>query len=266
MGQHFLCDEGVLHRILESAHVIKSDQVLEIGAGIGTLTEELAKRAGSVFAVEIDGNLAVALRSNLQKAGSVNVKIIHRDFLQLNLGKLTTEGSRKFKVVGNLPYQATSPILEKLVQDRSFIDSCYLTIQLEVAQRITTPVGSKGGSSLGVMVQAFADCELIEKIPPEAFFPPPEVHSALISMKFLAKPRFHSDQETFFKVVRSAYNLRRKTIRNALSLSTYLDLETHTVEEALEKAGIDKNRRGETLSITEFDNLAKAIYDIISKS
>lgn len=128
-----------------------------------------------------------------------------------------------------------------------------------MAQRITTPVGSKGGSSLGVLIQSYAECELLEEIPPEAFYPPPEVHSALIRIEFLEEPRFSSDEETFFKVVRSAFNLRRKTIRNALSLSTYLDLDPTGVEKALEKAKIDKSRRGETLTIQEFERLTEAI-------
>lgn len=259
LGQHLLCDENILKIILDAAELSGDDLVIEIGAGLGTVTLELAKRVGKAIAVEIDPRLVPILRANLQSCKITNVEILNQDFLKLNLEQIVkAEGAERAKAIGNLPYRATSPILEKLVEEREALDSAVLTIQLEVAEKITAPPGPKTGA-LRVLLQSFADVSLITKISRNVFFPRPEVDSALIKLQFLEKPRFSADEELFLKVVRSAFNLRRKTIKRALIGSPFLRLAEDSADQALKRAGIDPQRRGETLTIEEFDRLAAAL-------
>lgn len=258
LGQHFLCDEDILNLMIAHAQLKKTDLVIEVGAGIGTLTQKLAEAAGGVIAVEIDRRLIPLLKESL--CNYSNVEVLQADFLELDLRKvLHAQGATKVRIVGNLPYQATSPILEKLIESRRLISSATLTVQQEVAEKITAKPGSSGTSALGVFVQAFADVEALLKISRHVFFPRPEVDSMLIRLEFLESPRFDGAEELFFKVVRSAFNLRRKTIKKALMQSPFLRLPQRVAEEVLHQAGIDSTRRGETLTLGEFDRLAKMI-------
>ncbi len=258
LGQHFLCDENILKLIIAHAQLNKSDLIIEIGAGIGTLTQRLAEAAHKVIAVEIDQRFVPLLKENLQNYS--NVEVLQADFLELDLNEVAqAQGATKVKIVGNLPYQATSPILEKLIENRRLISSATLTVQQEVAEKIQAKPGSNESSALGIFVQAFANVKALLKISKHVFFPRPQVDSTLIRIEFLESPRFDGAEELFFKVVRSAFNLRRKTIKKALTQSPFLGLSQRAAEDVLHQAGIDPTRRGETLSLEEFDRLAEVI-------
>ena len=264
LGQHFLCDENISKLIIAHAQLDKNDFVIEIGAGIGTLTQKLAEAAAKVIAVEIDKRLIPLLEENLRRYS--NVEILNADFLKVDLRtvcKLAGSQVKKLQIVGNLPYQVTSPILEKLIESRRLISSATLTVQQEVAEKIATKPGSSAGSALGVFVQAFADVRALLKISNHVFFPRPDVDSMLVRLDFLESPRFESDEELFFKVVRSVFNLRRKTIKRAIIQSPFLRLPHKVAEEVLLKASIDSARRGETLTLEEFDGLTRVIARVL---
>jgi len=259
LGQHFLCDANILEKIVAAAELSTGDLVIEPGAGLGTLTLALAARAGKVIAVELDGRLVPILRANL--AGCANVEVLHEDFLKLDLeGSVRAAGLARAKVVGNLPYQITSPILERLVRARAVLALAVLMVQQELAEKLAAPPGPQA-SALGVQLQAHADVELLFRVPRTVFLPPPEVDSGVVRLRFLERPRFAADEETFSKVVRAAFHLRRKTIKGALVRSPHLLLSEESALQALQRAGIDQKRRGESLSVEEFDLLAQAIQE-----
>lgn len=265
LGQHFLCDENILEKILAAAELEGDELVIEPGAGLGTLTVALAARAREVIAIELDGRLIPLLQANLRRWGRANVEILHRDFLKLGLEELVqTKGFAKdeAKVVGNLPYGITAPILERLTSAWRALKLAVVTIQREVAEKLLAPPGPEA-SALGVRVRAFAEVELVAQVPRTVFFPPPEVDSAIVRLRFLERPRFTADEELFFKVVRGAFNLRRKTLLQALSRSPVLGLSTKLARNALELAGIEPTRRGETLTLEEFDRLARALARLL---
>lgn len=263
LGQHFLCDGNVLDKILAAAELSSNDLVIEPGAGFGTLTLALAARAGRVIAVELDPRLVEVLRANLAGSGLTNVEVLQRDFLELDLAGLIASrraalGLARAKVVGNLPYQIASPILEMLLAARAHLSSAVLMVQRELAERLVAPPGPRA-SALGVQLQAVADVKLIAKVSRTVFFPPPEVDSALTKLDFLARPRIEAEEELFSRVVRAAFNLRRKTIKQALIRSPFLRLPEEVALTALKEAQLEPRRRGESLSLEEFDRLAQAI-------
>ncbi len=257
-GQHFLCDETVLELIIAAAELDRQETVLEIGAGIGTLTRRLAPEVRRLFAVEIDRRLIALLRENL--APYPNVQIVPADFLKLELENLLPD--EPMKALGNLPYGVSAPILRRLVGQRRHFRTAVLLLQFEVAQKLTARPGSRMISALGLWLQAFAQVRLIKKIPPDSFFPAPEVSSALVRLDFLPRPRFSADEQRFGQVVRAAFNLRRKMLRRALQQSPLLKLSAQQAQRALELAEIDPRRRGESLSIEEFDRLACALAQL----
>lgn len=257
LGQHFLCDHNILEKVVAAAELSSDDFVIEPGAGLGTLTLALAARAGRVIAVELDPRLIPVLRANV--AGCSNVEVLHADFLRLDLeGLVRASGSAEGKVVGNLPYGVTSPILERLIAERGVLGSAVLMVQDELAERLVAPPGPRA-NALGVQLQAVADVKLLFRVPRTVFLPPPEVDSAIIRLVFLPGPGFEADERVFSRVVRAAFNLRRKTIKQALVRSPLLRLPEEGVVQALQEAGISERRRGESLSIEEFDRLAQAI-------
>lgn len=253
LGQHFLVDENVLRKIAVAAQGDRDDIVVEIGAGIGTLTQVLAQRAQFVIAVEIDARLGPLLHENLQ--GYPNVRIVQGDFLEFDLSAVAP----KINVVGNLPYNITAPILEKLVEAHRILRRATLLVQVEVAEKLCAAPGARDASAVTILVQSFADVQKLFCVSRHVFYPKPEVSSALVRLEFRQKPRFTAPEELFFKVVRAAFNLRRKTLRRALTQSPQLALPEEIVLRALEQAGIDPQRRGETLSLEEFDRLAQAL-------
>ena len=251
LGQNFLVDSDVLAQIAAEVEKAAPHEIIEIGAGLGTVTRKLRELAVRVIAVELDHRLAAALEEDF--ASFRNVEIIEKDFLELDLKKL---GKGPYYVVGNLPYRITSPILAKLVQGRERITHALLLTQEEVAQKIMDSPGVHG-SALGVFVNAYASLELLHGVPKTSFYPVPQVDSALWRMEFLDRPRFTADKDTFFALVRAIYGKRRKMLRRALR-----DLiPTNKVDKILNVASISPTRRGETLSIAELDRLAHAIFD-----
>jgi len=250
LGQNFLVDRGVLTRIVEEVKKSAPPAIIEIGAGLGTVTRELGKFADRVIAVELDHRLGAALRRDL--AGLKNVIIVEADFLTLDLAEL---GRGPYYVVGNLPYRITSSILTKLVRERKMITQALLITQVEVAQKIMDSPGVHG-SALGVLVNAYAALEALQVVPRTSFHPVPQVDSMLWRMEFLDRPRFTASEDAFFTLVRAIYGKRRKMLRRALR-----DLiPPPRVEEVLMRASISPTRRGETLNYPELDRLAHAIF------
>jgi 16S rRNA (adenine1518-N6/adenine1519-N6)-dimethyltransferase len=255
-GQNFLCDENIVIKIIEAAELTSSDSVLEIGGGLGTLTQQIAGSSQEVAVVEIDSDLVPILKTNL--ADFPHVQVIHEDALKLDWKGLFPD-PKKFKCLGNLPYNLTSPLLEKLIEARTRIEFAIWMTQIEVAQKITASVGTRETSSLGVFVQSFCDVKILFRVSHNAFFPKPEVGSAVLKITPLAQPRFQAREESFQKIVRSSFGMRRKTLYRALCMAPLLNLAPEKIRTMLANAGIEESRRGETLSIEEFDKIARQL-------
>lgn len=262
LGQNFLLDPNLLKRIATSAELTTADTVLEIGPGSGNLTRELAERAGNVVAVELDKGLQPILSEAL--AGYKNVHLVWGDFLKQDLAYLwglvppLPGGERK--IVANVPYYISTPILVKILTSDAPPSLAVILLQQEVAERLTADPGSKAYGSLSVLAQYHAEPELVVKVPPGAFFPPPEVASAVVRLRFRAEPPVVVNDSAFlFRIVRASFGQRRKTILNSLNGSLGPELGREILSEALMRAGIDPRRRGETLSLMEFAALTRAI-------
>ncbi len=252
LGQNFLVDEAALSRILAAADLSSEDTVVEVGAGLGTLTRLLARRAGRVVAVELDARLVRVLTDRL--ADFPHLQIIQGDILSLsNLGV----AHLGYKVVGNLPYYITSAVLRHFLENEPRPRLLVVTVQREVAERIVARPPHM--SVLAVSVQFYGQPRLVARIPAGAFYPPPKVDSAVVRIDVTAQPTIVLDPELdptdFFRVVRAGFGQRRKTLRN--SLSAGLGILPAQVEKALESAGIDPRRRAETLSLPEWAKLAR---------
>lgn len=261
LGQHFLVDANILKKIATAAELAPEDTVVEIGAGIGTLTQELAQRAGRVIAVELDDRLIPLLQEHLHSYP--NVVVVHQDFLQFDLRSVISD--RKLSIVGNLPYYVTAPIVEKLVEAHEILKSATLLVQHEVAEKLCAAPGSRNASAITIFVQSFADVQRLFSVSRHAFFPQPEVDSTLVRLQFCERPKFCAPEDIFFRVVRAAFNLRRKTIKQALTRSPLLNLPIEIALEALEQTRLSPQRRGETLSLEEFDRLAQALATLLAQ-
>lgn len=251
LGQNFLIDEQVVNSIVDAADIKPGDAVLEIGPGIGTLTQGLAEAGANVTAVEIDRRLIEVLSKTLE--GYDNVRVIHGDILRIDISE--TVGAPKYKVVANLPYYITTPIIMGLLEARMPIDVLVTMVQKEVAQRMVAVPGTKDYGSLSVAVQYYTKAEIMFIVKPDSFIPPPSVESAVIRCTVLDKPPVQVNEKIFFRVVKAAFSQRRKTLFNALKTT---GVSGENVKAILEAAGIDGARRGETLSIDEFATLANA--------
>jgi 16S rRNA (adenine1518-N6/adenine1519-N6)-dimethyltransferase len=260
LGQNFLVDGNVLRRIVEAAELGPEAGVLEIGPGIGALTERLARAAGKVVAIELDRRLIPILEELLKPHR--NVEIVHGDALKLDLGRLITErfaGLDKVSVVANLPYYVTTPILMKLLEDRLPLESIVVMVQKEVAGRMTALPGGKDYGSLSVAVRYFAEPEIVCHVPRGVFVPPPNVDSAVVRLRLRARPPVDvRDEELFFRVVHAAFAQRRKTLANNLTVLLGRERRREAAELPA-SLGIDPGRRGETLSLEEFAALANEL-------
>lgn len=259
LGQNFLIDGNIITKICQGAEITKADGVIEIGPGIGTLTQQLSKYAKKVVAVELDTKLLPILEETLE--GLDNVKVINNDILRVDIEKLIEEEFEglNVKVVANLPYYITTPIIMKLLEGKYSIESISVMIQKEVAQRMIANPGKKDYGALSVAVQYYARAEIITEVPSTVFIPKPNVDSAVIKLDIYKKPPVEvMDEKLMFKVVKSAFGQRRKTILNALS-GGYLELEKETIREVLEKAEIDNKKRGEVLSMEDFARISDVI-------
>lgn len=256
-GQHFLGDYNILEKILQAAALMPEEGALEIGSGIGTLTRALAQHARQVLTFEVDAKLIPVIQRNLQ--GFDNVRLVHGDFLRQNLPLLIREtfGDSPFKVVANIPYGITSPILDRLFGVASGWRCAVLMIQREVAERLVAPPGTPEYSAISVFAQYHSRVEIVQRVSRTVFYPPPEVDSAIVRFTPLPKRLPAEEEKRLFRVVRAAFGQRRKTLLNALSGG--LNLPREQVESLLQQAGIDPQRRGETLSLEEFITLTRCL-------
>lgn len=261
-GQNFLVDENILSKIVEAAQLAPSDVVLEVGPGLGALTAALAARAAQVVAVELDRDLLPVLQATVGEVP--NLRLVQGDILDLSLDDLLPPEAKEFKVVANLPYYITSPVLLKFLNAARPWTRLVLMVQREVAERLIAPPGSKEYGSLTISVQFFAEARVVARAPRTAFFPPPEVDSAVVALAARPEP-FPPGRlrDTFFSVVRAGFNQRRKTLRRALSGGGF---SGSAVEAALAEAAIDGGRRAETLDLLEFVRLATCLESHILSS
>jgi len=277
LGQNFLVDAKVLDAIIGAAELSPEDVVLEIGAGLGTLTQRLALLSGGVIAVELDEGLFRVLQRTFGK-GRANVTLIRADILDLDFSILmnvwATHASPiqagrplRIKVIGNLPYYITTPILMKVLDESSLlpIRMVLVTVQEEVGKRMVASPGTKDYGALSIAIAYRSDAEILKRIPSSSFYPQPKVDSALVRLYMRSSPSVDvKDEQLFFQIVRAAFQYRRKTLRNALLLgsrSGEMQLCVDSVDSALHALGFDFRRRGETLSCAEFAALANIVMD-----
>ena len=260
-GQNFLIDTHVLEKIIESAGVTKDDFVLEIGPGIGTMTQYLCESAREVVAVEIDKNLIPILEETLSAYD--NVTVVNQDILKLDINAIAQEknGGRSIKVVANLPYYITTPIIMGLFESHVPIDSITIMVQKEVADRMQEGPGSKEYGALSLAVQYYAKPEIVANVPANCFMPRPNVGSAVIRLTRHAKvPVSVEDEKLMFKIIRASFNQRRKTLANGLNNSPEIHLDKETIQQSIEELGVPVNIRGEALSLEQFAALSNIIY------
>ncbi len=254
LGQNFLIDGNTVRKIVYLAGITKEDCVIEIGPGMGTLTEELAINAKKVISIELDNRLKPILEETL--APYDNTKIIYEDVLKVDLKELIKTECKglNVKIVANLPYYVTTPIIAKLIESELPIQSISLMVQKEVAQRIVAKAHTKDYGSLSLFVQFYAEAKILMKVPKTVFMPQPKVDSVVINLKLREKlPQ--ANKENYFLLVKAAFSKRRKTLINALS-SFGLDIEKEELREALKRAGIEETTRGEDLSMEDYIRLS----------
>ena len=252
-GQNFLIDTHVLDKIINSAEITKEDMVLEIGPGIGTMTQYLSNAAGKVIAVEIDKNLIPILEDTLD--GFDNVRVINEDVLKVDIAKLADEenNGRPIKVVANLPYYITTPIIMGLFENHVPLKSITVMVQKEVADRMQVGPGTKDYGALSLAVQYYASPYIVANVPPNCFMPRPKVGSAVIRLDRYENPPVQvNDEKLMFKIIRASFNQRRKTLANGLKNSPEIDFTKEEIEEAIESLGRGASVRGEALTLEEF--------------
>lgn len=259
-GQNFLIDTHVLDKIIDASGVTEDDFVLEIGPGIGTMTQYLCERAREVVAVEIDKNLIPILSDTLKNYS--NVTVINEDILKLDICKLAEEKNqgKPIKVVANLPYYITTPIIMGLFESHVPIDSITIMVQREVAERMQEGPGSKEYGALSLAVQYYAKPEIVANVPPNCFMPRPNVGSAVIRLTRHEKPPVEvEDEKLMFRIIRASFNQRRKTLANGLNNSPEIHLPKEVIQESIVSLGVPENIRGEALSLEQFAELSNEI-------
>lgn len=261
-GQNFLIDTGILEEIIEAAQITKDDFVLEIGPGIGTMTQYLCEAARAVVAVEIDTNLIPILKDTLAEYN--NVDVLNEDILKVNISKLAEEknNGKPIKVVANLPYYITTPIIMGLFESHVPIDSITIMVQKEVADRMQEGPGSKEYGALSLAVQYYAKPEIVVNVPPNCFMPQPKVGSAVICLTRHSEPPVTvKSEKLLFQVIRASFNQRRKTLANGLANYGAFGLPKEELQACIEELGVPVNIRGEALSLEQFAQLSNIIYD-----
>ncbi|PIX23277.1 MAG: 16S rRNA (adenine(1518)-N(6)/adenine(1519)-N(6))-dimethyltransferase [Deltaproteobacteria bacterium CG_4_8_14_3_um_filter_45_9] len=256
LGQHFLVDRNILDKVIRTAQVEKEDVVLEVGPGLGEMTLALARLAKRVIAIEIDPKLVAILKRKVKDYP--NVEVVKSDILKVDFHQFLKEEGHPIKVVANLPYQISTPLLFRFIDLKEFFSTLTLMLQKEVAERMAASPGSKSYGPLSIFVQLFSNLSICFYIKPSAFFPPPKVESAVVHIVFREKPIVKLEDEKWFrKVVKGCFSYRRKTLVNALKHSE-LAL-SKSIGLKMEEIGIDPRRRPETLSIQEFARLAQTL-------
>lgn len=262
-GQNFLIDEGIVNKIVREAGVTKDDFVLEIGPGIGTMTQLLCEQAGGVAAVEIDTNLIPILKETLAEYD--NVTIINEDILKVDIKKLAEEknGGKPIKVVANLPYYITTPIIMGLFESNVPIDSMTVMVQKEVADRMQVGPGTKDYGALSLAVQYYSKPQVVINVPPECFIPRPNVGSAVIRLtRYKEPPVKVKDEKLMFKLIRASFNQRRKTLANGLNNSPEINFSKEEITAAIESLHKGPSIRGEALTLSEFAALSDYFSNI----
>lgn len=258
LGQNLLIDRNIMEKVVRTAQVEKGDIVLEVGPGLGEMTLALAQRAKQVIAIEIDSRMVEILREKLR--GHSNIEVIKKDILKVDFRELIRGEDGPIKVVSNLPYQISTPLLFRFIESREIFSTLTLMLQREVAERIQASPGGKEYGPLSIFIQIFLNISTCFRIHPSVFFPPPKVESAVVRLIWKERPMIDISHEKWFKtIVRACFRYRRKTIANALKNAEISDSEA--IEIALEKTGIDPQRRPETLTIQEYIKLAETLKD-----
>ncbi len=258
-SQSFLLDQNIIKKIAGAAQITKDDIVVEIGSGIGVLTEILAQESRKLIAVELDENLVAVLKDKL--AGFPNVEIYSGDILKFSFNLISRTYNTKIKVVGNVPYNISSPVIFQLLAFRKVIDNFILMLQKEVVERLVAPPNNKSYGVPSVLLQMFAQVEKLFDVPATCFYPQPKIESAVIKGIFLSEPLIELTSETFFtKLVKASFAQRRKMLINNLKNAKFPEgFSDQELMEALSKAGIDGKRRGESLSVLEFGHLSNTL-------
>ena len=260
-GQNFLIDGRVIDKIIAAAGITKEDTVLEIGPGIGTMTQYLAEAAGQVIAVEIDKNLLPIYEETL--ADYDNVTIINNDILKVDIHELIKGKADKVKVVANLPYYITTPIIMGLFENHIPAESITVMVQKEVADRMQSGPGSKDYGALSLAVQYYAKPYIVANVPPNCFMPRPNVGSAVIRLTSWEKPPVAvQDEKLMFKLIRASFNQRRKTLQNGINNSPDLGFSKEQVVTALRELGLSESVRGEALTLEQFAGLADQLVEM----
>lgn len=255
-GQNFLINEEILDKAVEGMNLTKDSCVIEIGAGIGTLTQEMAKRCKKVVAIEIDDTLIPILNETLSEYNNIN--IIHRDALKVDFNSLIEEeGLENVRISANLPYYVTTPILTKIFNEKPAINGMTLMLQKEAADRIMAAPNTDEYGVLSTLVQYYADVERVCTVPPSSFIPQPRVESVVININIRKEPRVNvMDEALFFRIIKTSFNMRRKTLWNVLKQTGQSE---DKLKKAFEASAIDPKRRGETLSLEEFAALSNKL-------
>lgn len=254
LGQNFLVDDNVIENIVESANITKEDLVIEIGPGLGTLTARLLEKAKKVIAIELDNRMINILNDRFSLYE--NFELINEDVLKVDLRKLISENrAQKVKVVANLPYYITTPIIMKLLEDKLEIESITIMVQKEVAKRLTAKPGDKLSGAITYSVNYYCEPEEVVTVPSSSFIPEPEVESEVIKLKLRKEPPVQiKNEEIFFKLIKASFMQRRKTLINGITNSGIMKKEEF--KELLKKVGLNENVRGESLSMQDFANIA----------
>lgn len=257
LGQNFLLDESVLNDIVDGAEVNENDMVIEIGPGVGSLTAKLLLKAKKVVSIELDNDLIPILEAEL---GDVeNFSLIHDDALKVDMNKIIGD-EKHVKLVANLPYYVTTPIIVKMLKEGYKFDSLTIMIQKEVAERMDAEPNCKEYGALSLLVQYYCDTCIVRKVPPSAFMPQPKVESIVIKLTKLEEPRVKAkDPKLMFDIIRNSFNMRRKTLWNGVK---FLKMDKELLMKAFEDAEIDTKRRGETLTLEEFARLSDNIFEL----
>ena len=258
LGQHFVVNSKILQRTIESASLGPEDIVVEIGAGLGSLTVPMAQRVKKVYAIEVDPRLAHELRN--QFSANDPVEVIQADALQVDFAPWYEQWQQKMKVVANLPYEISSPMIFRFFQKRNYFSLFVLMLQLEVAKRVVARPGTKDYGPLSLWSQLYTRARIAFSVGPQAFYPPPQVESAVVRFEILPQPSVVVEDEKILRqVIRSAFTYRRKTLVNALRLGEFAHLPAEKIREALQSVSISPESRGEALSLEQFRDLSRAL-------
>ncbi|MBE5821896.1 MAG: 16S rRNA (adenine(1518)-N(6)/adenine(1519)-N(6))-dimethyltransferase RsmA [Clostridiales bacterium] len=266
LGQNFLIDENAIAEIVRSSNISNNDLIIEIGPGLGTLTEKLVEKAGKVICIELDRRMISILEDRFKDCN--NIQIIYGDILKINLKELLEENSQfeNVRVVANLPYYITTPIIMKLLEEKLNIDTITIMIQKEVADRIVALPGGKDYGVLTLSTSYYASSEIVVQVSHEGFIPAPKVDSTVVLLKVYKKPIYDIKDETLlFNIIKGGFIQRRKMFANSIEscLKKY-NIDKETFKQILDKYDIDETRRAETLSMNDFINISNEIYDILN--